>query len=191
VAVPTPEDGRGGAGGGAGPGDADRGSELYAVEAQCPRGPAGDELRRALRHEQSRAIVERIQAWVYATYPNTLPESGLGKAIRYMGGLWRGLLRFLDDPRIPLDNNQTERGLRGPVVGRKNQYGSRSLRGTQVAALFYSLLESAKLAGVEPKAYLRYAVLSALAGNTVALPHEVAELLPPPSDVATMALAPS
>lgn len=166
--------------------------ELYGIEKKCPRGPAGDDDRRKLRHKGSRAIIERIQAWVYATYPNTLPQSGLGKAIRYMGGVWPGLLRFLDDPRIPLDNNQTERGMRGPVLGRKNHYGSRSLRGTQVAALFYSLMESAKLAGVEPKAYLRYAVLSALAGNTIALPHEVAELLPPASDVATTAaLAPA
>lgn len=165
--------------------------ELYRVEAQCPRGPAGDELRRTLRREHSRAIVERLLAWIYSTYPNTLPESGLGKAIRYLGGRWSGLVRFLDDPRIPLDNNATERGLRGPVIGRKNYYGSRSLRGTQVAALFYSLLESAKLAGVEPKAYLRLAVLSALAGNTIALPHEVASLLPPSSEVATAASTPS
>ena len=69
-----------------------------------------------------------------------------------MLGLWRGLTRFLDDPRIPLDNNATERGLRGMVIGRKNHYGSRSQRGTEVAALFYSLIESAKLCGVEPKA---------------------------------------
>jgi transposase len=70
---------------------------------------------------------------------------------------WTGLTRFLVDPRVPLDNNAAERGLRGPVVGRKNHYGSRSLRGTQVAALFYTLCETAKLAGVDPHAYvLRY-----------------------------------
>ena len=101
-----------------------------------------------------------------------LPESGLAKAIDYMLGMWKVLTRFLDDPRIPLDNNQTERGLRGLVVGRKNHYGSRSRRGTQVAALFYSLLESAKLCGVEPKAYLLTATHAALATpGTVTLPH--------------------
>ena len=102
----------------------------------------------------------------------TLPESGLVKAIDYMLGMWKGLVRFLDDPRIPLDNNATERGLRGMVVGRKNHYGSRSKRGTEVAALFYSLIESAKLCGVEPKAYLLQAVRAALANpGTVTLPH--------------------
>jgi transposase len=63
---------------------------------------------------------------------------------------WKGLTRFVNDPRVPLDNNAIERALRGPVVGRKNHYGSRSLRGTQVVALFYTLCETAKLVGVKP-----------------------------------------
>ena len=84
------------------------------------------------------------------------------------------LTRFLDDPRIPLDNNATERGLRGMVIGRKNHYGSRSQRGTEVAALFYSLIESAKLCGVEPKAYLLHATTAALRHpGTVTLPHDL------------------
>jgi transposase len=82
------------------------------------------------------------------------------------------LARFLDEPRIALDNNATERALRGMVVGRKNHYGSRSKRGTEVAALFYSLIESAKLCGVEPKAYLLCGTRAALENpGTVTLPH--------------------
>jgi hypothetical protein len=54
---------------------------------------------------------------------------------------------------VPLDNNAAERALRGPVVG-KNHYGSGSLRGTQIAALFYTLCETAKLVGVDPHVYL-------------------------------------
>jgi len=53
-----------------------------------------------------------------------------------------------------LDNNPTERGLRGPVVGRRNHFGSKSARGTLVAATIYSLVESAKVARVDPVAYL-------------------------------------
>jgi transposase len=101
-----------------------------------------------------------------------LPLSPLGKAIAYMGGLWAGLQRFVEDPRLALDNNATERALRGVVLGRKNHYGSRSERGTEVAALFYSLIESAKLAGVEPDAYLR-ATRAAIRGQGVPLPHEL------------------
>jgi hypothetical protein len=91
-----------------------------------------------------------------------------------MGGIWDGLRVFLDDPYVELDNNRTERSLRGVVVGRKNHYGSRSRRGTEVAALLYSLIESAKLAEVEPRAYLRVAVDAALSGETIPLPHEIA-----------------
>jgi transposase len=146
-------------------------AELYAVDAEVPRGRDGDPLRAKLRAERSCAIVARIQTW--ALEVPALPESALGKALAYMSGIWSGLVRFLDDPAIPLDNNATERALRGVVIGRKNHYGSRSRRGTEVAALFYSLLESAKLAGVEPKAYLRASVLAALCGELARLPHEI------------------
>jgi transposase len=91
-----------------------------------------------------------------------LPRSDFGKAVRYMLERWAGLTRFLDDPHIPLDNNAAERALRGPVVGRKNHYGSRSLRGTEVAAVFYTLCETARLVGVDPHAYLRRAVYAVL-----------------------------
>ena len=84
-----------------------------------------------------------------------------------------GLLRFLDDANVPIDNNGTERCLRGVVIGRKNHYGSRSQRGTEVAALFYSLIESAKLAGVGPHTYLKAATHAALRAAAVLLPHQL------------------
>ncbi len=77
-------------------------------------------------------------------------------------GLWPGLVRFLSDPKIPLDTNSVGSALRGGAVGRKNHYGSRSERGTRAAALFYSLIESAKRCRVEPRAYLRETALRAV-----------------------------
>jgi len=156
--------------------------QLYTVERAVPARPEaawGDHdarteiltLRGRLRDERSRPIVSDIQRWALAQ--RVLPESSLGKAIGYLLGLWTGLTRFLDDPRIPLDNNHTERGLRSVVLGRRNHYGSRSRRGTQVAALFYSLIECAKLSGVEPKWYLLLATRAALADRTaVMLPRD-------------------
>jgi len=147
--------------------------KLYEVEQQVP-GTTEESLRfRAeLREKQSRPLVRAIYDWMLAQAP--LPQSGLGQAIQYMAGMWAGLTRFLEDPRIPLDNNHAERGLRGVVLGRKNHYGSRSKRGTEVAALFYSLLESAKLAGVEPKSYLLKATHTAIADRkAVLLPHDL------------------
>jgi len=144
--------------------------ELYAIEAR-----AGQDLteRRRLRQSESRDVLARIQQWVFEVRP--LPGSALYEAITYMTNRWSRLTRFLDDPRLPLDNNPAERALRGPVVGRKNHYGSRSLRGTEVAAVFYSLLESAKLVGVNPEVYLRRALDAALLGETIPLPHELRE----------------
>jgi transposase len=144
--------------------------KLYDIERSVPRaGPeatveevaARHELLGRLRREQSREIVEKIRSWAYET-PH-LPRSALGKAVHYLLQLWPGLVAFLDDPRIPLDNNAVERGIRGVVLGRKNHYGSRSRRGTEVAALFYSLVETCKLRGVEPRGYLLQAVRAALA----------------------------
>ena len=140
------------------------GSDLQPEEARVA-------IRRQLRDERSREIVRRLQAWALGT--QVLPQSALGKAIAYMGGVWNGLVRFLDDPRLPIDNNGCERSLRGVVVGRKNHYGSKSRRGTEVAATYYSPIESAKLAGVEPAAYMRAAAVAALRGERVPLPLEL------------------
>ena len=87
--------------------------ELYAVEREAAEGPDPEALRARLRAERSREIVGRIHRWALET--ESLPQSGLRKAIEYMGSLWKGLTRLLDDPRIPLDNNASERALRGPV----------------------------------------------------------------------------
>lgn len=139
--------------------------ELYAIERLVPGPFPGDGavqgLRQQLRQERSRSVTDRI--WQWATEQVGLPRSDFGKAVRYMLERWAGLTRFVDDPCVPLDNNAAERALRGPGVGRKNHYGSRSLRGTQVAALFYTLCETAKLAGVDPHAYLVRAVYAAIA----------------------------
>ena len=141
--------------------------ELYAVErdvsarsAENPDAATLLALRAHGRAEVSRALIERIRHW--AESQMVLPRSGLGQAIRYMRELWPGLTRFLDDPIIPLDNNPVERALRGLVVGRKNHYGSRSRRGCEVAARLYSLIETAKLCGAEPKSYLIRAISEAL-----------------------------
>jgi transposase len=97
----------------------------------------------------------------------TLKTLSIGNAAAYVVANCDRLTRFLADARIPLDNNCTERGIRGPVVGRKNHYGSKSRRGTEVAATFYSLIETAKLAAVDPAAYLRAAALADARGEVL------------------------
>jgi len=157
---------------------------LYDVEREVPRLPRDAPaearadalaLRGRLREARSRGVVAELRDWAYAIKPGTLPQSSLGKALDYMLSLWPGLTVFLSDPRVPLDNNAAERALRGVVVGRKNHYGSRSKRGTEVAALLYTLFESAKLAGVDPHAYVLEATRRAIADpGTVTLPNDLA-----------------
>ena len=147
--------------------------QLYTMEATAQATAAGDPARVvAYRQTAGMPIVAAIRTWLTTT--PCLPRSALGKAIGYTLKLWPGLTAFLDHAAIPLDNNATERALRGLAVGRKNHYGSRSARGTRVAAVCYSLLESAKLAGVEPAAYLAEATRRAIANpGTVTLPHDL------------------
>jgi transposase len=143
--------------------------KLYQIERDARDGPPEERLE--ARRRDSREVLREIRDWVFRT--GALPQSNLRRAIDYMGGVWDGLSAFLDDPEVELDNNRTERALRAVVVGRKNHYGSRSRRGTEVAALFYSLIESAKLAGVGPHTYLKLATDAALRGAKIPLPHEI------------------
>ena len=147
--------------------------ELYKIEARGREVEPNERLAELahMRDVESRPVVAAIKEWL--TTQAVLPRSSLGEAIGYTLRHWDGLVRFLDNPQIPLDTNQVERGLRGVAVGRKNHYGSRSERGTQVAALFYTLIESAKLARVEPAAYLAEATRRAIANpGTVTLPRD-------------------
>lgn len=142
--------------------------KLYEIERGLPslRGLAGEdraralELRTRVRQEQSAPVMDALHAW--AVQQGALRGSLLDKAISYMLSLWEGLRRFVDDGRIPIDNNLVERDLRGCAVGRKNHYGSKSLRGTQVAATFYTLVETANRCGIDPGKYLLAAARHAL-----------------------------
>ena len=142
--------------------------KLYEIDARAD----GDLERLAeLRRTESAAVLDELKTWLGEQA--TLKTLSIGKAAGYVIANWERLTRFLTDPRIPLDNNATERGIRGPVVGRKNHYGSKSRSGTEVASIFYSLLETAKLHNVDPREYLRAAIAAADRGE-VLLPWNMA-----------------
>jgi transposase len=148
--------------------------KLFAIEAEAKETADGDlgSRRTELRSTRSREVVDELRCWMLAQ--RALPRSALGRAISYAHGLWGGLCRFLEHPDVPIHNNGAERALRGIALGRKNHWGSRSHRGTVVAALCYSLIESARVVGVDPGAYLREATKRATADpGTVTLPHHL------------------
>lgn len=132
--------------------------------------------RRRVRELESKPILDKLKKW--ALEQHGLPKSGLRKATDYLLDYWTGLTAFVDEPLLSIHNNLTERALRGMVIGRKNHYGSRSEAGTRAAAILYSLVESAKLAGVDPAKYLSLATMRAIEKpGSVLLPHQVAAAL--------------
>ncbi|HTR55634.1 MAG TPA: IS66 family transposase [Kofleriaceae bacterium] len=133
---------------------------LYEID----RKSEGDLTRLAeLRRAESMRVLDELKAWLSSMV--TLTSLSIGKAAAYTLGNWPKLIRFVDDARIPLDNNATERGIRGPVVGRRNHFGSKSRRGTEVAATLYTLVETAKLHDLDPAAYLHAAIVAADRGE--------------------------
>lgn len=130
--------------------------ELYLIErALWDRDqPISPEHRVRVRAELSAPIITKFHAWLEALAPKVLPQSLLGKAVRYTLGQWPKLLRFLEHGEIPLDNNRCENAIRPFVVGRKGWLFSDTVKGAIASANLFSIVETAKANGVEPHAYL-------------------------------------
>ena len=76
------------------------------------------------------------------------------KVLESLGNHWTGLTVFVEHPEVPMDNNTAERSERGPVVGRKNYYGSGSLWSGRLAAMMFSLFQTLCLWGLNPRLWL-------------------------------------
>ena len=92
-------------------------------------------------------------------------------------GHWSGLTRFLDDPRIPLDNNASERRVRGPAVARKNYYGSGALWSGRLAAMLFSLFATLSLAKINVRTWLTW-YLKSCAENGGQVPSDINQFIP-------------
>jgi transposase len=150
----------------------DRIGQLYAVEATINRLPA--DHRRQQRQLRSKPIVEALAAWAEETAPKLSRKSELAIAFRYMRARWTALTHCFEDGRLSLDNNPAERAIRGVAIGRKNYLFAGSDAGGRRAAAMYSLIETAKLNGINPQAYLAD-VLARIADHPA---KRVADLLP-------------
>lgn len=102
-----------------------------------------------------------------------------GKVLATLDREWEGLARHREYPQLPLDNNTAERALRGPVVGRKNYYGSGSVVSAQLASHVFTITATAERAGLNPLTYLRaYLQECALAGGTAPVGEALTRFLP-------------
>ena len=145
---------------------------LYAVEADIRGQPA--EERRRQRQARAGPLLDELHAWLSAMVGRVSAKSELASAIGYALTRWRALTRYRDDGRIEIDNNAAERALRGVSLGRKNYLFMGSDAGGERAAAIYSLVETAKLNGLDPEAYLRD-VLERIADHPI---NRIDELLP-------------
>jgi transposase len=125
---------------------------LYRIE-QDIRGRSADQ-RRAVRQERSRPLVQDLEPWLRTKLQLISQKTKLAAAIRYTLSRWRGLCLFLEDGHVEIDNNVVERSIRPLALTRKNALFAGSDGGAEHWATIASLIETCKLIGVEPYAYL-------------------------------------
>ena len=145
---------------------------LYAIEQEARELDA--EARQALRETQAKPLLEDFKVWLLACRGKIPNGSSSAKAIDYTLKRWAALTHYLTDGNVPIDNNWIENQIRPIAIGRKNWLFAGSLLAGQRAAAIMSLIQSAKLNGHDPHAYLRD-VLQRLPTHKVS---QIGELLP-------------
>jgi transposase len=139
---------------------------LYAIEAEI-RGHSA-EHRRQVRQARSRPIVEALLTWLQDHVGRVSAISDLAGAIRYAIRHWPGLVVFLDDGRVEMDTNVVERAIRPHTLTRKNALFAGSDGGARHWAIAMTLIQTAKLNGVDPMAWLTDVLERIVSGDTKA-----------------------
>lgn len=164
-------------------------AKLYEVESQARE--LQPEARWRLRQQNAKPVADALHTWLIEQRPKLAKADVTAKAIDYALSNWAGLTRYLDDGNVPIDNNAAENAVRPLAVGRKNWLFVGSQQAGERAAVVLSLIESAKLNGHDPWAYLKdvFERLPTLKQR------DLAQLLPhnwqPPDDAAMLSSTPA
>jgi hypothetical protein len=146
--------------------------QLFDIErAAMGRSP---QVRARIRQSAARPVIDDLAAFFDASLTMISGKSELAGAIRYARSRWSALTRYLEDGRLEISNNAAERAIRPLALGRKNYLFAGSDAGGERAATAYTLIETAKLNGLDPEAYLRD-VLGRIADHHI---NRIGELLP-------------
>ena len=149
-------------------------AQLYAVEKRARRsGVEGEELR-LLREQASQPVLTQLRKYLLTIRDQVLPKSEVGQAVSYALKNWIALTRYLEDGDLSIDNNHTERSLRGIAIGRHNWTFVGSDRGGRTMAVLRSFVASCELAKVDPFAWFQD-VLSRIGSHSI---QQLDELLP-------------
>ncbi|WP_176026279.1 IS66 family transposase, partial [Robbsia andropogonis] len=127
--------------------------QLYEIEREVQ--DLEPDERHERRQRRSRPIADALHTWMLLHRQQVSEGSAIAKALDYSLRRWEALTRFLDDSQLPIDNNWAENQIRPIALGRKNWLFAGSLRAGKRAAAIMSLVQSAKLNGHDPYAYLK------------------------------------
>jgi transposase len=130
---------------------------LYEVEDRAR--PLDDAARATLRRAEATPVLERLRAELDRLAGRLLPKSALAKAVTYASNQWAALCRYVEDGRLTIDNNASERRLRDQAIGRKNWMFLGGVEAGPRAAVLYTILAGAKRHRLEPWAYLNDVIL--------------------------------
>jgi transposase len=145
---------------------------LYGIEKEALG--CYPEERVAVREKQAKPVFDDLETWLHAQLPKISGKSPLAKAVRYALSQLPKTRPYLDNDFLELDNNTCERGVKPVALGRKNWMFAGSERGGKAMAIAFTLIETAKLNGVDPQAWLTD-VLSRIADHKI---NKIDELLP-------------
>ncbi len=147
-------------------------ARVYEIEREVQSAPAPERLQ--ARQQRSRPILDALHQWMVLQRQQVAGYSATSKALDYSLRRWAALTRVVDDPQLPLDNNWIENQIRPVALGRNNWLFAGSLRAGQRAAAIMSLIQSARMNGHNPYAYLKD-VLTRLPTHRAS---QIGELLP-------------
>jgi hypothetical protein len=130
--------------------------EIFHTDALARQQELTPDRRLALHQERSAPLMEQLRVWCNQQFDQRRvePNSGLGKAIRYMLNHWQALTLFLREPGAPIENNIVERALKKAILHRKNSLFYRTQNGARVGDIFMSLIHTAELCGANPFDYI-------------------------------------
>lgn len=133
-------------------------AQLYAIEKQLKEIKATSEQIKQARMNETKPILIEFKHWLLKQQQIVLPKSPLGKALFYSIKHWNSLIQYINDGRLEIDNNRSERAIKPFVIGRKNWLFNSSTKGADASSILFSLVQTCKEHGVDVFAYFKYAL---------------------------------
>ena len=127
--------------------------KLYAIERKAKDEELNHKQIKQLRQKYAAPILKEFKTWLESKINLVPKQSPIFDAMRYVIKHWKGLTRYLNDGRLSIDNNHTEREIKPFVIARKNFMFSKSQEGARAMAIHFSLIRTAKLHGLDPYRY--------------------------------------